>query len=129
MQTFRKDERLCSKKIIHRLFLEGNDFSEFPFKVIWMFVSLSTENATQILISIPMKNFKKAVDRNYLKRMIREAYRLNKATLQGSLSANQRQLAFSLIYIGKNILTYKEIENKIILILQRLQQLNENNSE
>jgi ribonuclease P protein component len=129
MQTFGKEERLCSKKIIHQLFHEGNDFSEFPFKVIWMFTPLPSKSTTQILISIPIKNFKKAVDRNGLKRMTREAYRLNKLPLQSSLTANQRQLAFSLIYIGKNILTYKELEDKIILILQRLLQLNENNSE
>jgi ribonuclease P protein component len=129
MQTFGKEERLCSKKIIHRLFHESNDFSEFPFKVLWIYTPLPTEKSTQVLISIPIKNFKKAVDRNVLKRMIREAYRLNKNALQSSLTAKQRQLAFSLIYIGKNILTYKELENKIILILQRLLQLNENDSE
>ena len=129
MQTFGKGERLCSKKIIHRLFLEGNDFLESPFKVNWMFTPLPSESATQVLISIPIKNFKKAVDRNVLKRMTREAYRLNKAALQSSLTEKQRQLAFSLIYIGKNILVYKELEDKIILILQRLLLLNANDTK
>ena len=74
----------------------------------------------QLLISVPKRNFKKAVDRNKIKRLVRESYRKNKSSLLDSRVSSEKQLLIGLVYTGNTILPYAEIERKIILILQRL---------
>lgn len=128
MQTFNKSERLCNKKIIEHLYKQGNSFIEYPFKVIWLNVLLPSSNTVQLLINVSTRKYKKAVDRNYIKRLIRESYRRNKNDFCSNISKNNIPLTFALTYISKSILSYQEIENKIILILQHLQKLNEKNS-
>ncbi|WP_221408153.1 ribonuclease P protein component [Fulvivirga imtechensis] len=113
--TFKKSERLCSKKAIQELFSKGSSFYIYPFKII----SRADPKGSfhQILISVPKRNFKKAVLRNKFKRRIREAYRLNKHLLK---STSKLQIAY--IYTAKELLEYKEIERKLILALERLNQ-------
>jgi ribonuclease P protein component len=72
------------------------------------------------LVSVSKRNFKKAVDRNRIKRLIREAYRQNKSILGSNLASQPESLLLGFIYTAKTIMEYKEIERKIILILQRL---------
>ena len=117
MQTFSKNERLSSKIIIDELFEKGKSFNNFPFKIIWKELPTST-NDTQVLFSVPKRLFKRAVDRNRVKRLMREAYRKNKNTLYEKL--NDKKIGLVFIYINKSIVDYKEIEEKIILSLQRL---------
>lgn len=85
-----------------------------------MEVELSAPTPAQILISAPKRRFKLAVHRNRIKRLVREAYRQNKQPLYHHLQTHQKQLVFMLFYAAKNIMPYKEIEGKIIILLQRL---------
>ena len=119
-QTFTKSERLHSRKLIGELFKGGNTFFKFPFKVIWLHKEMDGDAGVQMLVSVSKRNFKKAVDRNKVKRLVREAYRKQKYRLYESESLTDKQLLIGLIYTGKAILEYAEIERKIILILQRL---------
>jgi len=125
MQTFKKEERLSSKKVITTLFSRGHSFYISPFKVIWMDIAPSvtdTKIPVQILITVSKTTLCKAVDRNKIKRLCREAYRKNKASLHDFLHENNKQCAFILIYKGKDIPSFKETEEKIGLILRRLQE-------
>lgn len=114
--SFSKAERLCSKKQIELLFGKAKGIFVFPFKVNYLIVENNTA-ITQVLISVSKRNFKKAVDRNRIKRLIRECYRKNKSILN-QLNNNKLQIAF--IYIHKEILTYSEIEKKMLAVLQKL---------
>jgi ribonuclease P protein component len=121
MQTFKKEERLCSKKIIGELFSEGYTFYKYPFLVKWSINDNPADLKATLLINVSKKHHKRSVDRNLIKRRIREAYRKNKNILYDYLNENNINLVFSLIYNSKEIALYKEIELKIILILQRFQ--------
>ena len=119
-QTFKKEERLSSKKSIAVLFAEGDSFFQYPFKVIFKKGQSEQAFPVQLLISVSKRNFKKAVDRNKIKRLIREAYRLNKHLLSDALTDSKGSLLLAFIYTAKTIPEFKEVERKIILILQRL---------
>jgi|SRR3954471_14008651 len=117
MQTFSKNERLCSKPLIDKLIQKGNSFNGFPFKISWMEIQESTV-PVKILISVPKRKFKKAVDRNRIKRLIREAYRKNKQVLIDCLE--EKKIIFLLVYTSKTIIDYTETEAKIKEVLIRL---------
>jgi ribonuclease P protein component len=119
-QTFKKEERLSGKKSIAALFEEGKGFFVYPFKVVFLKVPESRPFPASVLVSVSKRNFKKAVDRNRIKRLIREAYRQNKSILGSNLESQPESLLLGFIYTAKTIMEYKEIERKIILILQRL---------
>ena len=121
MNTFKKEERLSSRKAISQVVTQGKSFLTYPFKVYWLEIKLNSVYPVQIAFSIPKKNFKKAVDRNLIRRRIKEAYRQNKHTFYQYFSSKETQLAILLVYIAKDTLTYKEIEGKIILTLRRLE--------
>lgn len=117
MQTFTKAERLCGKTALDQLFQNGNTFNSYPFKVIWK----ETSNGNvpiQVVISVPKRLFKKAVHRNRIKRLIREAYRKNKATAYAAL--DNKKVLLLLIYTAKTIMEYKEVEAKTSIALERL---------
>ena len=120
MQTFKKEERLCSKKTIELLFSQGKSFYEYPLRIIWLNVELNTPYPAQVMITVSKKYVPGAVKRNLLKRRIREAYRKNKFSFYEFLTTTNLKCAFAIVYTSKDILDYKEIEAKIILILQRL---------
>lgn len=113
--SFTKQERLHKRKDIQELFEKGSSFYSYPFKVFWRFHQADQPN--QILISVSVRNFKRAVDRNLLKRRIREAYRLHKSRL----AVNQIQIAF--IFTSKEVLSFKEIESKLLLSFGKLERL------
>ena len=119
-QTFKKSERLNSKKQIEQLFFKGRSFFQFPFKVLYISEEAADFELPKILVTVSKRNIKRAVDRNKIKRLVREAYRKNKFSFIGSLKKNDSFVVFGLIYTAKTILSYAEIEKKIILILQRL---------
>lgn len=112
--SFRKAERLSKEKDIQELFDKGSSFYLFPFKVITM-PSEGPDPFHQVLISVSRRNFKKAVDRNYIKRQIREAYRLNKHLLPSG--SRQR---IGLLYTHKQTLPSREISDKMVHVLKRI---------
>ena len=117
MQTFTKAERLCSKVLIDKLVETGKSFNSFPFRIIWLEV-VENSAPVQVVISVPKRIFKSAVDRNRLKRLTREGYRLNKQFLYDTL--NNKKILLMLVYTSKTIIEYKEMEEKIKEVLQRL---------
>ena len=121
MHTFTKEERLKHKKDIDRLFSEGNRFYFDPFLVLHSSGPLASQYPAKVLISVPKKKIRSAVDRNLIKRRIREAYRLHKNPFYETLKQHLRFCSLALIYTSGNITEYKEVEEKIILILERLQ--------
>ncbi|MGB4845545.1 MAG: ribonuclease P protein component [Ferruginibacter sp.] len=88
---FKKEEKLKSRKTIEQLFKEGKSFSNFPFRILWMLNDKATA-PLQSGFAVSSKHFKKAVDRNRIKRLMREAYRLQKNDLQAQLKQNNNQL-------------------------------------
>lgn len=117
MNSFPKSERLSSKVAIDTLFETGRSFHSTPLKICWLEIPESPSPA-QIVISVPKRSFKRAVDRNKIKRQIREAYRKNKNVFYETLENKKVHLMF--IFTSKTILEYAEIEEKIILALKRL---------
>ena len=118
---FRKEERLCSQKAIKRLFADGNTVTEFPYKIFWIQTDRKLLFPCQTAIAVSKKNFKKAVDRNLIKRRIKEAFRLNKQTLYDFLINQNLQIQIMIIYIDKEISEYPIFEKKIISLLKRLE--------
>jgi ribonuclease P protein component len=120
--TFRKEERLKSEKHIQELFTKGSSFYLFPFKVLVLTTPVATARVHQILISVSKKNFKRAVDRNLIKRRFREAYRLQKETLTGT-----NPLILGFIYTHKEILQGEEIAKKTLQALRKIAKLHPGN--
>lgn len=120
--TFSKEERLSSRKLIEKVSGEGKSFFVHPFKVIFLETQIETNFPVQVLMSVPKKKFPRAVDRNRIKRLMRESYRKNKHALYAALDEKKQKLAVMLIYVGPELPEYKPTEDKIILILQRLSQ-------
>ena len=119
-QTFRKEERLKSRKVIKQLFHTGDSFLVHPVKINWLIREDQGRYPARVMFSISRKNFRKASDRNNLKRLCREAYRKNKHVLYSFLDEKQLQCDLSLVYIGKEAYEYSALEEKIIKLLQRL---------
>jgi len=119
-QTFTKDERLCKKILISKLFREGHSFFIYPFRVIFLEIMIPVNFPVQVLISVPAQIIRKAVLRNKIKRRIREAWRINEEILYEDLTERQQQMAVCIMYTSKEILPSSLVREKIILILQRL---------
>lgn len=123
-QTFDKSERLCSKKIIDRLFEKGSTevktFYLFPFKVFYIVESSPTDfTASQVLFSVSKRNFKRAVARNLLRRRCREAYRKNKYLLSPS-STQILPMYMAFVLIAKEEVSYAQIEKSMQKILKQI---------
>jgi ribonuclease P protein component len=120
--TFSKEERLTGKTSIDQLFNEGKSINLFPFRIFYKLVDNLDEPAARLLITIPKKKVKHAVDRNRLRRLVREAYRLNRTGFITWLETKSVRLHFALIFTGESTdLTYKEVEVKITACLAKLE--------
>jgi ribonuclease P protein component len=120
--TLGKDERLKSRKQIENLFAEGKSFIVSPFRVYFN-MQLAIDNkqpGVQFGVGVSSKNFKKAVDRNRVKRLMREAWRLQKNELKEKLKANQKQLNTFFIYTGKVVPDFATVKDKVAVALKKL---------
>lgn len=103
-----KTEKLKKKKYIDLLFSEGRSVSKYPLRLVYVPVK-ELEIPIQMGVSVSKRYFKKAVDRNYFKRVLRECYRLNKHLLSKDLNQSYAMMFF---YQTNQRLTYQEIEDK-----------------
>ncbi len=117
--TFKRDEKLKSRKLIQLLFKEGKSFSHFPLRIIYAQPEKNYSHL-QATFSVSSKNFKKAVDRNRIKRLMREAYRLQKALLSIKLEENKKSLVVFVIYTGSTLPEFDNIFEKMGKGLERL---------
>ena len=114
--TYPKKEKLKSKTTINLLFSEGNSVSKFPLRLVYVENKEPNAELMKMGVSVSKKYFKKAVDRNYFKRVLRETYRLNKHLLIDNL---EKPYAFMFFYQTKERLSYQEIEEKTIQLFQK----------
>ncbi len=117
-QTLTKGERICSFKEIESLFSKGSSFFHYPFKVNYI-LSAAVQNGygAGIIVSVPKRNFKRAVKRNLIKRRIRESYRLNKGTL---VLSQDKKISIMFVYVSKHIMGYAEIETGLKQALEKI---------
>ena len=122
--TLGKNERLKSRKQIEKLFAGGKSFVVNPFRVFFIINGplsmVNNENYLQFGVGVSNKNFKKAVDRNRVKRLTREAWRLQKNDLKESLKTQAKQLNVFFIYTGKELTDFTTVKEKVAVALKKL---------
>ncbi|PZV76775.1 ribonuclease P protein component [Algoriphagus aquaeductus] len=119
-----KSERLNAEKLIKELFNEGSSFFLYPFKVLFLNKKELDGQTNQVMFSVSKKKIKKASGRNFIKRRMREAYRLNKSILSSN------GILLGLIFVGNPEMSFSEIEPKMKLALEKLQkEISQNHSE
>ncbi|MCX6208897.1 MAG: ribonuclease P protein component [Bacteroidetes bacterium] len=117
--TYNKTEKLKSKKQLDFLFANGKSFLVFPLKVFYNFTEKQDVNNINLGVGVSKRNFKKATDRNRIKRLIREAYRLNKISLHQNVT--NKQLHFFILFIDKTMPEKRmHLDDKMIKILDKL---------
>lgn len=119
MPTFKKIERLCSKKAIDILFSKGKSLNRYPLKLMYLLSDFESDFPARAMFVVPKKKHKRANKRNTIKRRMREAYRLNKAAFYQSINGKKLDLMF--ICLSAEELTYQEIEQSVAELLQELQ--------
>jgi len=117
--SYNKKEKLKSRKQLEALFTAGNMFIVFPLKIFYKEVELH-DNVLKAGVGTSRKNFRKAVDRNRIKRLLREVYRLEKPRLLNSLTQNQKQIALFFLYVDKSLPEYNLLKEKMQQAIDKL---------
>ncbi|MCK5401838.1 MAG: ribonuclease P protein component [Flavobacteriaceae bacterium] len=114
--TFSNKEKLKSKKLIEKLFAEGKSVSVYPLRLMFIKSTFDEDTKIKVGVSVSKRNFKNAVDRNRIKRLLREVYRLNKGLYFNNITT---QYAFMILYIGNEKPEFKSLETKMKLLFQQ----------
>jgi len=115
--TYGKDEKLKRRKLIDEIFTTGETFSSYPFRVFYKKMEFDSDVKAQVGVSVSKRNFKRAVDRNRIKRLMREAYRLNKYTFIDNID---NQVVVMIIYTQRKELPFDLIKSKMNATLKKL---------
>ena len=116
--NFRKYERLCSKKYIENLFKKGESFVVYPLRIYLTTAHPVAYTGVQVVFAVPQRNFRKATQRNLLRRRVRESYRNNKQIISNLLYSTHFTIHIGFLYIAKEIENYSSIEEAMIKSLQ-----------
>ena len=117
IQTYPTIEKLKSKKLLDELFASGKKLNEYPIKLVYKQLNFEDEVLVKAGVSVPKRNFKRAVDRNRIKRLLHEAYRLNKYIIHEVL---EEKYVCMFLYLGKEMPTFKAVNIKIENLLKKL---------
>ena len=125
--TLGKQERLKSRKLIEKLYKEGDSVKSFPIRMIYLQTEHTSNFPAQVGVSVGKRNFKKAPDRNRLKRLMRETYRLQKNIIYDNI---EKPYVFMISYIGKEEKPYEELYSKMNKLLNLfIEQVNNEENE
>ena len=113
--TFPKKEKLKSQKLIEKLFLEGKAVTAFPLRMLYLRTDFEDGTKIKTGVSVSKRNFKKAVDRNRIKRLLREAYRLNKPEYFNNITTSY---AFMILYLGKDDTDFDTVNSKMKIVFK-----------
>lgn len=117
-----KKERIYLKDDIQSLFKKGDWLHQHPIRMVYLqFEEANQDSIIKMGVSVPKKRFKKAVDRNKIKRLIKESYRVNKNEIWESVTSKNKSCLLMFVFSGNEVLPYTTIEKKIILLLQELE--------
>lgn len=117
---FKKRERLVSRRLIDTLFAGSHSMAAFPLRAIYIYKERASHDApVQLLVSVPKKRFHHAVDRNRVKRQLREAYRHHKNLLTQALPAD-RQLLLAFVWLSDRHMPSNEIDKRVVSLMQRI---------
>lgn len=120
--TFPKEERLCSKRLIESLFHNGSSFLIYPYRITSLHVD-GLQPAVQVLLSVSKRRFRHAVQRNLLKRRMREAYRLQKSLRLGeTVESKPSGWVLGIQYVGKEVLPYTVMHKRMGDVLEKLKE-------
>lgn len=114
--TYSKKDKLKSQQVIKQLFAEGQSITQFPLKLIYLKTTFKDNAQLKTGVSVSKRLFNSAVDRNRIKRLMREAFRLNKAAYFNNSTTSY---AFMILYISKDGTTFEELNNKMKALLQK----------
>ena len=120
--TLSKEERICSKKLINELFTgNGRSMTAFPLRVVFMKRTIVDDQArAAMLVSVPKRYFKHAVDRNRVKRQVREAFRRNKSIITQNLTDDHDAVAMAFVWLTNEKYPSSEVENRMVRLLTRI---------
>ena len=114
--TFNKTEKLKSQKLIEKLFLEGKSVVSYPLRLVFIETTFNDNVKVKAGVSVSKRHFKNAVDRNRIKRLMREAYRLNKANYFNNITT---QYALMILYIGKDGTEFAAVNEKMNQLFEK----------
>lgn len=120
--SYNKTEKLKSRKTLNGLFTGGKSFSVFPVKLFYQLAEAET-NPVKAGVGVSARNFSKAVDRNRIKRLLRECYRLHKTSLHHILKQKQKSMAVFFLYTGKEMPDYQLLDEKMKTALTKLEEI------
>lgn len=120
--TLSKEERICSKKLINELFIgNGRSMTAFPLRVVFMKRTIVDDQPrAAMLMSVPKRYFKHAVDRNRVKRQVREAFRRNKSIITQNLTDDHDAVAMAFVWLTNEKFPSSEVENRMVRLLTRI---------
>lgn len=120
--TLSKEERICSKKLINELFTgNGRSMTAFPLRVVFMKRTIVDDQPrAAMLVSVPKRYFKHAVDRNRVKRQVREAFRRNKSIITQNLTDDHEAVAMAFVWLTDEKFPSSEVENHMVRLLTRI---------
>lgn len=120
--TLSKEERICSKKLINELFTgNGRSMTAFPLRVVFMKRTIVDDQPrAAMLVSVPKRYFKHAVDRNMVKRQVREAFRRNKSIITQNLTDDHEAVAMAFVWLTDEKFPSSEVENRMVRLLTRI---------
>jgi ribonuclease P protein component len=119
--AFPKQEKLTGETTVNALFLNGRSMIAYPMRIVWSIAPAKKRPSLRVLMSVPKKKLKHAVDRNRVKRLLRESFRLHKRDLSEAVFESNLDLQIAFVWIPNEVLGFDKVERKMMDVLQKLQ--------